>query len=241
MVDKRRRFYHLQLAAWLISRPYWEGKLLGDKDMFQFAWLALKTNFGTPVKWLTYLGFVAEQEADNGVGTKMTFCGHSFGQAFPDHNKKDPGSGIAFVHANSIKTAGAPLLARLRKKGGVYTHLKRLPVESLESWSHVEPGVSPSRWSAGFYYKLTKDLRPVELVDATEDPNRDGVPIGEAGRAALEVHDDDMERWMVCHDFKNVEARPIAELGDDVAGFEQLWEESGGYWALEDGDIRGSG
>ena len=57
IVDKRRFWYHLQLAAWFIngsaSRGYYGGVLLGDKDCFRFAWHALKTRYGSPRKWVT--------------------------------------------------------------------------------------------------------------------------------------------------------------------------------------------
>lgn len=75
LVDKRRYFYHLQLAAWMNTQDYWREMLLGDKDLIRYAWHGLKTGYGTPVKWLTSVGFVAEQS--NGAGaSKMAYCGH---------------------------------------------------------------------------------------------------------------------------------------------------------------------
>lgn len=40
LVDKRRFFYHLQLADWFIAQPAFARLLLGDKDTFRFAWAA---------------------------------------------------------------------------------------------------------------------------------------------------------------------------------------------------------
>jgi len=55
IVDKRKFFYHLQLAAWFNNSHanYYMEFLLGDKDLFRFAWHALKTKYGSPRKWLT--------------------------------------------------------------------------------------------------------------------------------------------------------------------------------------------
>lgn len=55
IIDKRKFFYHLQLAAWFnnVHGIYYNEFLLGDKDLFRFAWHALKTKYGHPAKWLT--------------------------------------------------------------------------------------------------------------------------------------------------------------------------------------------
>ncbi|KAK4124409.1 glycosyltransferase family 71 protein [Parathielavia appendiculata] len=91
MVGKRRYWYHLQLAAWLKNKQgeYYDKFLLGDKDMFSFAWHALKTDFGLPRKWLT------------SVGTRNDgfYCGHTFAQHHPDDRR------IAFMHGGLTKIA----------------------------------------------------------------------------------------------------------------------------------------
>lgn len=63
IVDKRRFFYHLQLAAWFNNAHtrYYNEFLLGDKDMFRFAWHALKTRYGFPPKWVTRFVFLDDQ------------------------------------------------------------------------------------------------------------------------------------------------------------------------------------
>jgi alpha 1,2-mannosyltransferase len=83
LVDKRKFFYHLQLAAWLNNEhgAYYNEILLGDKDMFRFAWHALKTKYGFPRKWLTSVGTLHEGN----------YCGHSFAQHHPDGR-------VAFMH-----------------------------------------------------------------------------------------------------------------------------------------------
>lgn len=55
LIDKRKYFYHLQLAAWFnnVQTSYYMEFLLGDKDLFRFAWHALKTKYGFPPKWIT--------------------------------------------------------------------------------------------------------------------------------------------------------------------------------------------
>ena len=47
IVDKRRFFYHLQLAAWFnnVHADYYNEFLLGDKDMFRFSFHAFKNRF----------------------------------------------------------------------------------------------------------------------------------------------------------------------------------------------------
>ncbi|KPI35181.1 Alpha-1,2-mannosyltransferase MNN23 [Cyphellophora attinorum] len=234
LIDKRRHFYHLQFAAWMNTQPYWREMLLGDKDLFRYAWHALKTDFGTPFKWLTSIGFYAEQQ--DGEGSKLAYCGHTFGQSFPDHDKDSAGSGIAFLHGGALKTVGGPLLARLRKlKGGIFTHFKRVKVETLEDWSQVEYGVTLEHWRAGWYYNFTKEIKAADLLSPSDDFDLDGKPMGEAGLQAMELGEADMNKVVLCTDFAFVEPRPIAELGEDATKFEQLYEDIGGYWAIEFG------
>ncbi|KAH0377646.1 hypothetical protein KCU92_g9132, partial [Aureobasidium melanogenum] len=234
LVDKRRYFYHLQLAAWMNTQEYWREMLLGDKDLFRYAWHGLKTKYGTPTKWLTSVGFVAEQ-ADEKGGSKMAYCGHTFGQAYPDHKDGDGGSGIAFLHGGALKTMSAPLLARLRKlHGGIFTHFKRVPIASLEDWSRVEYGVDIKLWSAGYYYNLTRDYSPGELVSADDDLDLDGISISDEQIAALELAEKDLDKNVLCLDFAHAEARPLAELGEDARQFEMLFRETGGYWMIEE-------
>ncbi|KAK1716117.1 LOW QUALITY PROTEIN: family 71 glycosyltransferase [Colletotrichum acutatum] len=82
-----RFWYHLQLASWLNNEQgkYYNEMLLGDKDMFRFAWHALRTTFGKPKKWVT---------SNDGF-----YCGHSFAQHHPDDGR------IAFLHGGLVKTA----------------------------------------------------------------------------------------------------------------------------------------
>ena len=92
LVDKRRFFYHLQLAAWFDNEhsrnEYYRQILLGDKDLFRFAWHALQTQYGTPAKWLTSVGTFYEDGY---------YCGHSFAQHHPDDGR------VAFMHGGLVK------------------------------------------------------------------------------------------------------------------------------------------
>ena len=115
LVDKRRFFYHLQLASWLNNEQgaYYNEFLLGAKDMFRFAWHALKTRYGKPKRWLTSLGTV------NGG----FYCGHSFAQHHPDSGGK-----IAFVHGGLTKTTDLEVMRWQRdKQGGYYRNYKLAP------------------------------------------------------------------------------------------------------------------
>ncbi|MCJ1329160.1 hypothetical protein MMC10_005838 [Thelotrema lepadinum] len=112
IVDKRRFFYHLQLAAWFNNEKadYYNKYLLGDKDMFRFAWHALKTKFGAPPKWLTSVGTIS----DDGF-----YCGHSFAQYSPDGE-------VAFLHGGLIKTMAKQVMKWQRDtRGGIFQVYKK--------------------------------------------------------------------------------------------------------------------
>ena len=111
VVDKRRYFYHLQLASWFNNEhaKYYNEFLLGDKDMFRFAWHALKTKYGFPAKWLTSVGF-----QNDGY-----YCGNSFAQYDPDGR-------IAFMHGGLIKTMTKEVMSWQRdSRGGIFQVYKR--------------------------------------------------------------------------------------------------------------------
>jgi len=117
LVDKRKFFYHLQLAAWLnnVHGQYWNNFILGDKDMFRFSWHALKTPYGTPRKWLTSVGLASELPSG-----KSFFCGHTFAQHHPDNGQ------IAFLHGGTLKTVSRQVLEYSRKeRGGTFQAYKR--------------------------------------------------------------------------------------------------------------------
>ncbi|KAL0933745.1 family 71 glycosyltransferase [Colletotrichum truncatum] len=116
LVDKTRFWYHLQLASWLNNEQgkYYNEMLLGDKDMFRFAWHALKTNFGKPKKWLTSVG----TENDG------FYCGHSFAQHHPDDGR------VAFLHGGLLKTVSLEVMRWNRDvKGGYLRHYKKASSE----------------------------------------------------------------------------------------------------------------
>ncbi|KAJ0280647.1 hypothetical protein COL940_006144 [Colletotrichum noveboracense] len=116
LVDKTRFWYHLQLASWLNNEQgkYYNEILLGDKDMFRFAWHALKTNFGKPKKWVTSVG----TENDG------FYCGHSFAQHHPDDGR------VAFLHGGLVKTVSLEVMRwNCDVKGGYLRHYKRSPSE----------------------------------------------------------------------------------------------------------------
>jgi alpha 1,2-mannosyltransferase len=112
IVDKRRYFYHIQLAAWMNNNAgdYYEKFLLGDKDTFRFAWHALKTQYGFPAKWLTSVGTVSPDGY---------YCGHTFAQHHPDGR-------VAFLHGGLLKTIPSETLKWLREeRGGIFQVYKR--------------------------------------------------------------------------------------------------------------------
>ena len=230
LVDKRRFFYHLQLAAWWNEQKYWNDILLGDKDTFRFAWHALKTAYGTPYKSITSVGFVAEQEYYGEL--REGYCGHTFAQHHPDFKdgkqlELGTKSGIAFFHGGTLKSVSAPLLTRLREnRGGIFTHYKRSQYD--EDWSGIEYDVGLRYWSAGFYYNMTSE----PVLTGEEDFDKDGKPISEEALKNLTLTREDRHANVLCTDWGEIEAKPLSLIGEE--GFEKKFEDAGGYWAVED-------
>ena len=111
IVNKHIFFYHLQLAAWFNNNDsdYYNQFMLGDKDLFRFAWHALKTKYGFPPKWLTSVGTVS-----NGF-----YCGHSFAQHHPNGS-------VAFLHGGLVKTMAKEVVKWQREShGGIFQVYKR--------------------------------------------------------------------------------------------------------------------
>ena len=111
IVNKHKFFYHLQLAGWFNNNhsEYYNAFLLGDKDMFRFAWHALQTKYGVPPKWLTSVGTL----------TNGFYCGHSFAQHHPNGS-------VAFLHGGLVKTMAKEVLKWQREtQGGIFQAYKR--------------------------------------------------------------------------------------------------------------------
>ncbi|KAL8382229.1 hypothetical protein RB595_006151 [Gaeumannomyces hyphopodioides] len=161
LVDKRRYWYHLQLAAWWATEQgaYWDAILLGDKDLFRFAWHALRTDYGRPRRWLASVGTL----------NKGFYCGHSFAQHHPDDAR------VAFLHGGLVKTVDLQVMRWNRDtQGGYYRHYKRAP-------SDEDPGVSvnvgikfdgadymDAPKGAGFRAAMCTDMYDVEARDLNE-------------------------------------------------------------------------
>jgi len=160
MVDKRRFWYHLQLAAWMNNErgPYYNEFLLGDKDMFRFAWHALKTKYGKPRKWLTSVG--TENEG--------YYCGHSFAQHHPDDGR------VAFLHGGLVKTVDLDVMRWNREvKGAYFRHYKRAPTDEDPAVS-VNVGIKfdgaeymPNH-GPDFHWAQCTDMYDVEAQDMNE-------------------------------------------------------------------------
>ena len=178
IVDKRKFFYHLQLAAWFNNEhaQYYNQFLLGDKDMFRFAWHALKTKYGSPSKWLTSVGTMSDGY----------YCGHTFAQHHPDGR-------IAFMHGGLIKTMTKQVMQWQREsRGGIFQTYKRSDYDE----QHIVNVNVSIKWDLGYYLPD----RPTDLASAG------------------------------CTDLYDVVARPLDEI---LPGFEQTFEDLGGYWMLE--------
>ncbi|GAM86287.1 hypothetical protein ANO11243_042990 [Dothideomycetidae sp. 11243] len=124
LVDKRKYFYHLQLAAWFnnVHGEYYNNFLLGDKDLFRFAWHALKTTYGRPSRWITSVGTLVPSDPHN-KDSEPFFCGHSFGQHHPDR-----GGPIAFFHGGLMKQIADEVIKwHVASQGGIFQAYKRAP------------------------------------------------------------------------------------------------------------------
>jgi alpha 1,2-mannosyltransferase len=129
LVDKRRYWYHLQLASWMSNEKgdYYTKFLLGDKDTFRFAWHALKTAYGKPARWLTSVGTI-----NDGY-----YCGNSFAQHHPDGGEAP----IAFLHGGLVKTVSLQVMRWNKElKGGYFRTYKRAPSE-LDPSVNVNVGI----------------------------------------------------------------------------------------------------
>jgi len=192
LVDKTRFFYHLQLGAWWSNKhgSYWDNILLGDKDMFRFAWLALQTKYGMPRNFVTSVGM--ESPLADGSG-KNFYCGHHYAQYHPDDDR------IVFLHGGMFKAQSPEVLSWARaERNGTFQVYKRMPHDD-------DPAANVPiylQWDDGAY-----------LPDAYQPPEHTGM----------------------CAEFEGVETRPLDEL---LPGFEETFEEIGGYWMLDDEGFR---
>lgn len=157
LVDKRRYWYHLQLASWLNNEhgAYYNEFLLGDKDMFRFAWHALKTDFGRPKKWLTSVG----------VENDGYYCGHSFAQYHPDDGR------VAFMHGGLLKSTALEVMRWNKEvKGGYFRHYKRAPTDE-DPARNVKVGIKFD--GADYFPNRPADLKVAMCTDMGDVPAGD--------------------------------------------------------------------
>jgi len=193
MVNKKKFFYHLQLAAWFIddvegsTDGYFKSLMLGDKDTFRWAWHALQTKYGTPDRWITSVGTLNDDY----------FCGHSFAQHHPD---KD--GDIAFLHGGLMKQLRKPVVQYQKDvNGGIFQAYKRDPNDQDKS-SNINVNI---KWDGQSY--LPESYKPPE-----------GLVAGQ------------------CTDFFDIDARPLEEILPSSRFSNEIFEEIGGYWMLEEGN-----
>lgn len=203
LVDKRRFWYHLQLAAHFGHDAYYQAFLLGDKDMFRFAWHALRTPYGRPRRWLTSVGVaqphdpaVSQARLKSLLGDEDLlkaartapphYCGHSFAQHHPDTGA------VAFVHGGLLKTMDLDVARFDRATGGLFRSYKYSAVAEDPTRS-TRVGI---KYDDGAYV----------------DPEYSPKSIGQ------------------CTDFWDVEPRNLDEI---LPGFEERLEKAGAFWMLE--------
>jgi alpha 1,2-mannosyltransferase len=166
LVDKARFWYHVQLAARMNNDPdrYYDDFLLGDKDTFRFAWLALKTRYGRPRRWLTSIGTKFGGDGASWSG----YCGHTFAQHHPDDGR------VAFLHGGLLKTMPDEAMRWHRDhEGGVFRWYKRASTDQDPSrlvnveivWQNNEhvPDLPPDTGA-----QLCTEMHDIEARDAEE-------------------------------------------------------------------------
>ncbi|KAB8596120.1 hypothetical protein FH972_025829 [Carpinus fangiana] len=157
LVDKRKFWYHLQMSAWMNEQPYYLSMLLGDKDMFRFAWHGLKTEFGRPTMWLTSIGLVYDGR----------YCGHTYAQRHPDNS-------VAFLHRGLYKLHHKASLKWFRERGGMFTHYKQSPYDM--DMNHPVP----TKWN----FDILDDIKGgqawscMDLVGVAHKPVEELIPGG---------------------------------------------------------------
>lgn len=251
VVDKRRFWYHLQLAAFFGHDAYYQEFLLGDKDCFRFAWHALRTPYGRPSRWVTSIGYVArpagleafpaadalseDEEEDGGIGEARRedmrlqggahsfYCGHSFGQHHPD----GVDAPLLFLHGGLVKTLNAEQIVHARKHaGGFFSAYK----QSLRA-NIVSPLNLLLRDSCLQGARLRRRLKARQI---SSTPERASIKF-DGGRAYLSAAQADaLEHVGQCTDLADVTP---ASAGDDgtpeLRGFEEAFAAAGGFWMLD--------
>ncbi|KAK4118425.1 glycosyltransferase family 71 protein [Parathielavia appendiculata] len=147
-----------QLMGGQAAGDYWNEFLLGDKDMFRFAWHALKTDFGRPRKWLTSVGTLNEG----------FYCGHTFAQHHPDDGR------VAFMHGGLAKFVALEVIRwNKEERGGYFRHYKRAPSDEDPSVSvHVDiifdgADYKPNH-TENFKVTMCTEMKDVEARDFDE-------------------------------------------------------------------------
>jgi len=231
-VDKRRFWYHLQLAAFFGHHDYYQEFLLGDKDCFRFAWHALKTPYGRPARWLTSVGYVArpkdktpfphedigisETETSEEVyqgGPDSVYCGHSFGQHHPD----GVDAPILFLHGGLVKTLNKEQIVHAREHGkGFFAAYK----------SSIKAGVvSLAQCFASSDEVLIEScLQISNIVEKVRIKWDAGTYAGEK-----------LDHVSQCTDMEEVKPLPVGDSHTrELLGFEESFTQAGGFWMLND-------
>jgi alpha 1,2-mannosyltransferase len=108
MEVRRWRMKLNQTRALLLANHFGENHrfyykfLMGDKDLFRFAFRALKQPYHMIEKWITIVGHLHE---------KYILCGHSMLQ-------NDPDGKPLFMHANLVKLYSDELMSQVASSNG---------------------------------------------------------------------------------------------------------------------------
>jgi alpha 1,2-mannosyltransferase len=177
IVNKHKFFYHLQLATWFNNKhaDYYNEFLLGDKDLFRFAWHALKTKYGFPPKWLTSVGTLSDG----------FYCGHSFAQHHPNGK-------VAFLHGGLIKTMTEEVVKWQREsRGGIFQVYKR---SEFDEKHEISVNVSIKLDGADYLPNKPADLRAAMCTDFFDDIPR---PLDEIVPGFGKLYEELGGYWMV--------------------------------------------
>lgn len=252
IVDKRKFWYHLQLAAWMNHQEWYDTVILGDKDKFRFAWYALKTRYGRPRKWLASVGFslsVPKSEAyrpevyvqkETGFENvrKEALALEALARKQSPFEEPEPNispnSELEKRQADSVDDitwyCGDSFAQHHPDTGDVlFVHGGNLKTISAPTARRVVQN------GGGFFQKYKRsahdeDWSHVERVDITwwnAGQYIKAHPLPNENLTALDISDNTSR----CVDMFDVDYRSANEV---LPGFEEQYKKAGGYWTIDE-------
>ncbi|GAA5998961.1 uncharacterized protein JCM10292_005826 [Rhodotorula paludigena] len=181
LVDKRKHLDALLLAEWMMDTErfkFWFNFSDGDKDMFRFAFLALRKRWGVPGRYVS-VGALPRN-------TMSGFCGHTMLQN--DHLGRP-----LFVHANLLKQIPSGV-----GKGFAWGRHRQIRTQPS---THSLQGTGARTYASSALLEAADPLVDEDAdCDDLADAENDGtVPRGREGRSARTRRRAVVEKGMRAH------------------------------------------